>query len=161
MKIHNVSNTKGASLVELVIASLIFSIFIVGVTTSYISIMRFEHDVRMKGQAINLAREGLEAVYTLYITDWITIGATNETTDYQVQATSGTWELVTIGYDMGDYTRVINFENAFRDADGNISDTGTEDPETKRITVTISWDNLGSPSTFSLTMLLADWKNST
>ncbi|MCA9390551.1 hypothetical protein KC571_04045, partial [candidate division WWE3 bacterium] len=64
------SNSAGTSLIELLIAMMLFSILVGSIILGFTNIARNEQNVRLKGQAINLAREGAEAVYTLAEDDW-------------------------------------------------------------------------------------------
>ncbi|MCA9398044.1 hypothetical protein KC573_04395 [candidate division WWE3 bacterium] len=159
------SNSAGTSLIELLIAMMLFSILVGSIILGFTNIARNEQNVRLKGQAINLAREGAEAVYTLAEDDWDVIGNASPTVDYQVDSSSGIWQLVQNSYSFGQYSRRIRITNAVRNSSDNLDPDNTvnnpgdyEDPETKFISVTVSWDSFGKTYTYTTTTIISQWK---
>ena len=161
-----IKNETGASLVEILIAILLFGIILASIILGFTNVARSEHNARVRGQAINLAREGIEAIYVLAEDNWNTIASASTGSPYHVEGDTGEWELVTNAENLGEYTREITFENAIRDVDGNLDDDGTldvaagdyEDDETKIITVTISWNSFGKAFDYSQQTIFSNWK---
>lgn len=57
------------------------------------------------------------------------------------------------------FSRVITIINAVRDADGNLSDTGIEDSNSKYVTVKVFWTERGIEKNVELTTLYTAWQN--
>ncbi|MFA6588212.1 MAG: hypothetical protein WCT08_04025 [Patescibacteria group bacterium] len=58
------------------------------------------------------------------------------------------------------FSRYITFQNLSRDADGNLVDVGgTLDPNSKRVIITISWQESGQNKNLDLQTELTGWKN--
>jgi hypothetical protein len=71
-------------------------------------------------------------------------------------ATSGAENIVADGTA---YARSFTVENVNRDANGNIADSGTDDPSTQKITVTTSFNIGGEPITVSFIKYLSRHRN--
>ncbi|MCA9398067.1 prepilin-type N-terminal cleavage/methylation domain-containing protein [candidate division WWE3 bacterium] len=162
--IQPLNNQKGASLVEILIAILLFGIILASIILGFTNVARNEHNARVRGQAINLAREGLEAIYVLAEGNWSLIDSTTVGSTYQVNGTSGEWQLVSGSETIGEYTREIIFTNATRKSDGNLDTDGSfdsgdyEDTETKIITVTVTWNSFGKNFDYSQSTIFSNWK---
>jgi len=138
---------RGIGVIEIVVAVSIigltmFAIFEFAVISSA--------SVRVSARQVEaayLAEEGLEAVRLLRNTSWDTSIAslTNGTNYYPVLA-SGNWSLNTTNPGLIDnvFTRTITVQSVLRDVDDNIAETGTLDPNTKRIISTVVWLEKGS-----------------
>jgi hypothetical protein len=108
---------------------------------------------RSEIRGLLLAREGIEITKDLEqsTTGWIELDTTICSLDpfCHPVANSGVWELQpdaeeiisTAGSDLTVFTRKIIVEEVRRDGSGNISQTGTVDPDTKKVTVEIDWTN--------------------
>lgn len=57
------------------------------------------------------------------------------------------------------FTRKLTIGNVLRDADGNISASGTPDPNTKKITVKVWYNERGVVHEIALKTILTAWKN--
>jgi len=87
-------------------------------------------------------------------------------TDFYLQSVGGSWQLVALSPGSSEtiaenqrFERVISIENVLRDVDGNIAAAGTADPETKKVTVTVSWQERGRQNQVSLSNILTAWEN--
>ena len=107
-------------------------------------------------EASFLLEEGAEAVRTLRDGSWSNISSlTNGTTYYPTF--SGSWSLGTTTSSVGIFTRTVKITNVVRDATtANISSTGVNDPGTKLVTVTVSWDEGGNVLSKTLSYYLMD-----
>jgi type II secretory pathway pseudopilin PulG len=78
--------------------------------------------------------------------------------DWQLQPlSSGTTE--TVAADPL-FERSITITNVNRDSNGDIVETGgTPDPNTKKVTVTVNWNDRGGPRSFTEALLLTAWEN--
>lgn len=72
----------------------------------------------------------------------------------------GTWFLMQ-GSDNSDpvFTRSIAIKNLCRDANDNFATCGTPNYQTKKVTVTVSWPELGTTKQVQLSEIFTGWKN--
>lgn len=91
-----------------------------------------------------LLEEGSEIVRILRDNSWNNISALNNANTYYTSYSNG-WSLSTTPSSIGIFTRTINISSVKRDAtSGDISNNGTDDPNTKLFTVTVTWDESGN-----------------
>lgn len=57
------------------------------------------------------------------------------------------------------FSRIISIENALCDSNGDISETGNIDNNTKFITVTVQWNERGIMHSVNVKTMLTSWKN--
>lgn len=77
----------------------------------------------------------------------------------------GSWQLVTgsesVSTDTA-FTRSLTITNLERDASGQLVESGgTPDPNTKKVTVQVSWQERGQSKNFELSTILTAWSNFT
>lgn len=95
-------------------------------------------------QASFLLEEGAEAVRIFRDNAWANISGLNMGTNYYPTFAGGTWTLETTANNVGIFNRTVSFTSVNRDdTTKDISDLGTDDPNTKLVTVTVSWDEGG------------------
>ncbi len=110
-------------------------------------------------QAAFLLEEGAEAVRILRDNNWTNISGLIAGTNYYLKFVGGTWTLTTIASDgvVGIFTRKVVLSNVNRDnATKDISAVGTNDPSTKLVTVTVSWNEGGTTVTRTLPFYMID-----
>ena len=91
-------------------------------------------------QAAFLLGEGAEAVRILRDNSWNNISSLTPATIYYPLFSGGTWTLSPTANTVGIFTRTVSVALVNRDnSTQNISVLGTNDPDTKFITVTVSW----------------------
>lgn len=91
-------------------------------------------------QAGFLLEEGGEAVRIFRDNSWDNISMLSPATDYYPLFSGGTWTLSAIPQTVGIFTRKVNIASVNRNnSTGAISPSGTDDPGTKLITVSVSW----------------------
>ncbi len=131
----------GQALVEVIIALAIFSL----IASALIVMIAGSLSVVGQGgkylQAEALAQEGLEAVRSIKDRAWnkgvyVQSAVTASSTGW-VFSGEGTTEQI------GDFTRIIDFETVCRNISGDIDDcpSAYTDVHTKKVTVTVSWEN--------------------
>lgn len=132
-------------MVELLVAFGIASILIPAIIFGFISASggRVQQEQRLK--ATGLLKEAEEAARSLRDADWVNV-ATNGIYYPKVAGSLWTWGTVIDGT-IGDFTRRVE-----------ISDLTPADLSKKKITVTVSWNNI-LPSSMTSTFILARWKN--
>ncbi|MCB9802547.1 type II secretion system protein [Candidatus Nomurabacteria bacterium] len=149
-------NNFGFSLVELVVAVGVFAILASGVfyvvTNSYTNF----YGTGDKQAIAEFAQEGLEAVRSIRENSWQYI-EDNVGSDLGVSQTAGLWSFSGSSDVSGGLTRVITIADVSRDTSGNIvSSGGSDDPLTKKITITVSGTGI---SDYVLTSYLTSWAN--
>lgn len=140
-------NKRGVSIIEILIVIAIIVIALsslLGISTFSLKISTL---IKETGQANNLAQEAMEAVRNFRDgTDWNVDGlGTLATTTVFYHPEKSTdilpkWQMISGAEIIDGFLRKIVFDDVFRDENDNIVDSGgTIDPNTKKITVTVSW----------------------
>ncbi len=158
-------NNKGFSILEVILAAAIFMFFATGAVGTIIQGFGINRRGSEETIANQYASEGLEAVRSIKNQDFANLVNTSGT-GVVGNATTGVWEFSGTENVLNTekpYTRTLKIEDVERDAPppcGNIVESaGTLDPDTKKITSTVSWNFTSSkPQTLSLTSYLSDWK---
>lgn len=131
-------------------------------------LIAFNFGVTSKGifqeRALALAQEGVEVMTILRNQSWSgEIDSLIVGTSYYPQFNSGTntWSLTTTPPPLinGIFNRSIVIEDVYRDASNNIATSGTLDPNTKKITVTVSWTSQGQIKTVTVPTYLTNFLN--
>jgi len=152
------SNIKkaGISIVEVVLAAGIFAIFSTSIFYLSADSLQGSEKIEENNKAILYAQEGIEATRQMRDKNYLLL----EPGDHGLNLTNDTWSFIQAPEDIdGYYSRTIFISDVFRDGNGNISDSGTLDPDIKEITSKIEWLYRGIlPRSFELTTYLADWR---
>src|SRR3989338_6795717 len=91
-------------------------------------------------EAAFLLEEGAEALRILRDNNWTNISVLIAGTNYYPTFTGGTWTLSSTLSTVGIFTRKVLIPRVKRDdVTKDISVSGTDDPKTKLVTVTVSW----------------------
>lgn len=154
--------SQGFSLVEVVLAAAIFMLFS---TSAIVVVLGGLNANRLGGEetvANQFANEGIEAVKSIKNQAYASLV---NSAGIGVARPSNVWVFSgasnTLTHNVSDnYTRVIKVESVNRDGSGNIVSTGgTTDPDTKKITSTVSWNfNSSRPESVILSTYLSDWR---
>lgn len=147
----------GFSVVELILTSAIFLIFSAGA----IFVVLHGFDLNRLGEeetiANQYATEGLEAVRSIKNQNYSSV---TDSASTGITRTSNVWAFSGTNNTLGKYTRSIAIASVNRDVSGNIvSSGGTADPDTKKVTSTVSWS--AGPTrnnSIILTTYLTNWK---
>lgn len=142
-------NNFGFGIIEIIIGSAIISLSFLGLmAVANISLKVLEENSHNLKAAF-LLEEGIEAVKILRDTDWSQNIATLSTgTNYYFEFNGTTWQATTNNtYIDGLFERRFVVENVYRDSNDDIAASGTVDPNTKKITVYVSWPEKGATKT--------------
>lgn len=166
---RGVFGQAGFTLVEAVVTIAVFSVGLLGLIQLSLLAKSTTEASRDTVQVSNYIQEGLEAVRTVRDSDW-----TNVNTDgnYRLNPLAGSnppWQLIAGGTEsLGKYSRTVSIAPVKRvDVDGSttitagdrIDASGTlDDPNTKRITVDVTWQNGNRTYTKSLFQYLTNWR---
>lgn len=161
---------RGFTVVEAVVAMSVFAIAIVGGIQTVLTAQRLSNEGKDTIQAANYLEEGLEAVRSIRDSSWTDIATAGP---YHLTSDTGAitpWQLIPDGSEtLGKFTRTIEIADVRRaDTDGsgtlsaedNIVQSGGEfdDPDTKRITATVSWEEDSRTVTRSISTYLTNWQ---
>ena len=152
----------GFGLVEILVTASVIAISFVG----FLSFILFSRDQALKAQhkteAVSSAEEALEVVRKLRDDSYAANIATKTvgTTYYPVISGSpAAWTLTASnpGPTNG-YTTNLVFSNVSRDASFNIAASGTNDPDTKKVVATVTYNDSGQKQV-QITTYITDIKN--
>jgi len=132
---------KGQFIIELLITIGLVSMILPALLTGFFAVRSGSTNQDQKIQAVFYLKEAAEAVRNLRDTDWNKI-ATNGI--FHPVVTGSTWSLTPGSETINAYnlTRRVEISDVYRNSNGTIvASGGTLDPSTKKITITVSWNN--------------------
>lgn len=153
---------SGQSVVEVVLAAAIFVIFATGLVSAFLQSYNANRLGLEFSVANQFAAEGIEAVRSIKNQAYANLTVSAGT---GVVAGS-TWQFGgannTLVHNSGDnYTRIIKIDSVNRDGSGNIVPTGTPDPDTRKVTSTVTWNfNTARSESVDLVSYLTNWRKS-
>lgn len=129
---------KGFSIVEVIVAILIFVMFAASSIVTLLSSLSSGRLASEQEIAQNLALQGIEAVESIRNQSWENFLNNG---NYGIDNSLGYWRFNGSSDLINNrYSRVITLEPVERDANGDIvASGGVVDPDTKKITSTVSW----------------------
>lgn len=148
---------EGFGVVEIIVAISIISIALFAI--SEVSVIYLKQNILNKKtlKASYLAEEALEAVRSVRDQGWsANIASLSMGSTYYPVISSNKWTLTATnpGFIDSIYARTVVVDNASRDANDNIvTSGGTNDPDTKKVTATISWESKSTTLTTYITDL--------
>jgi Tfp pilus assembly protein PilV len=148
---------KGVSLVEVLIAVALLNL-IVGVLVIASNLyIKTSTTAIVSAKSAFLAEEGIEAVKSIRDRGWTNISSLNSGTTYYLYLNSTPlWVATTTPQIVDGIVRNFVIENVNRNGADLISDIGTNDPNTKKLTVSVSWQGFSGTSTKSLSTYITD-----
>jgi len=132
---------SGFGLLEIVVGVTVISVSFFGLmSVSQISLRLVEKGAQ-NIQAAFLIEEGIEAVKFLRDSGWnANIAPLNLNTDYYFSFNNSMWLATTSQIIIdGVYERYFTVEEVYRDANDDIASSGTLDPNTKKINMSVFW----------------------
>ena len=156
---------KGISVVEILVAITILAVVSVAFISLVSTSFKIIYLTRQNIEADSIARETVEAVRGFRDqTDWGVngLGIISFGSDYHPEIISGPpsqWSLALGEEIINEFTRKIVFERVYRDVNDNISSSGTEDTDTKKITVTVSWQRGSQNYQTEIITYFTNWQN--
>jgi len=149
----------GFSLAEAIIASAIALFVILGITAFFSTIFSMSVANSARIQGAFLAEEGLEVVRLLRDSGWdenIEIQTLN--TPFYIDFDGSSWQATTTNiYIDGFFEREVILSEANRDSNFDIVDSGgSADPNSRKVTVSVSWSLGNSTTTKTISTYLTD-----
>lgn len=146
---------RGFSLIELLLAGALFAVFSWGV----IELLAVNLEADRLGEemtfATRYAEEAIEAIHSIRARDF---DALETTTSTGISRVSGDW-VFSGSEDVDDkYVRTIAIESVNRDNGDIVESGGSDDPDTRKAIVTVSWSlSPTRPETVVLETYLTRW----
>ncbi len=141
------------SLIEVVIAAAIIGSSVVFIMGIYSGLTKLSYRNTARIQSAMLAEEGIAAIKTMRDSGWTSrIASLSTTTTYSLYWTGSVWQATTSSPIIdGQFYRTFTITGVSRDIDADIvTSGGTFDPNSKKVTVSVSWADNGATSTKSL-----------
>lgn len=151
------SHTKQSafSLVEILIAIAMFAIFSTSIV--YLSLDTVDRDskTQLDNEALLYAQEGIEAMRNMRDRDYLSLA----NGDHGLQLSGDEWAFIAAPEDIdGLFERIITIEDVYRDVNNDIAETGTFDPDTKKVISQVDWLWRGTlDRSIELTTYLSNW----
>jgi len=146
----NIQESKGFTLVEIILATSIFTMFFLSISFFYKKALDVSQDTTAHIQSGYFLEEGIEAIKLMRDVSWTSnIATLSPGTTYYLYWDGSIWTATTTLQKLENtYTRSFVVENVSRDGNDNIvSSGGVNDPGTKKITLNISWMRHGNKGT--------------
>src|SRR3989338_6413329 len=158
-KLSIVKNTKGFSLVEIILAVALFGLFATALIGLLMDSYGSNFQAEEKDKATLSAQEGLEAVFSIRRQAWNLL----ENGNHGLDNASGYWQFsgTADSLDDGKYTRVINISDTCRSGGSIVNcPSGTVDLHTKKVTSTVTYTAINRvENQVELTAYLTTWQS--
>lgn len=128
--------TQGQSIIELLIAVALMALLFPALFSGIIAGRDGRSMLEQRLNAFSLTREAEEAVRMIRERNWQEIEVNGI---YHPAVSANSFVLNSGPETINGFTRTLTIADAFRDAAGVLSASGTNDPSTKKITVDVSW----------------------
>lgn len=152
---------SGFLLIEVIIAIALVSIVFISLSSIQFTLLNISKSIEKETKADFLVKEGFEALRSFRDqVAWDTntaikgLGNVSVEVPYHLVSSSGQWSLVSGVETIDIYNRQVVFSNAYRDGNGDFSDSGNPDDNAKKITVTVSWEGRN----MTVVSYLTNWK---
>lgn len=147
---------KGQSLVELLLAIGLSSILLPALVTGLITSREGKPQRAARIQAVSLLRQTQEAVRSLRNRDWSNI---SENGTFHPEISGSQWASASGSIATGGFTQSYTISDVNRDTNGVIVEppAGSLDPSTKKVNITISWDQPYASQVSSI-LYLTRWR---
>lgn len=149
---------KAFSLVEILLAGAIFTLFAWAIVEVLLTSLILDRLGQETTTAKEYASAGIEAVHSIKAKDFNSLNITNST---GIDNQNGEWVFSGNDNTFDKYVRSIAISEVYRDVDGAIVESGGNlDTETRKISVTVTWDFTSSRSnSVVLDTYVTQWKD--
>lgn len=145
----NTKINKGFGLVEMIIMISIITFSVLAIWKIYTVFIKISLSNPASFQSSFLVEEGIEAIKFMRDGGWSSnISNLSTSTVYFLVFDGTNWKATTTPFLInGKFDRHINFFDVFRDSSGNIVSSGSFDSNTKKVSVTVSWQKEAGATT--------------
>lgn len=128
----------GQLLIELLLAMAIFALMVPAIIAGLVTANQSDTLNQRRLEATAIAREMNEALRVIREGAWTNVAAPGT---YHVEIAGTTWSLAPAAQTLDGFTRSLAISDVSRDAAGLIVATGgTNDPSTRKVVITVSWN---------------------
>lgn len=158
-------NSKGISIIELLVATTVLAITLASLLNLAVFSLRNSNIAKETVRAKNIGEGTMEAVRNFRDgTNWNSGGLNSLTAgiSYHPEKSAETpqkWTLAEGQETIDDFSRKVAFNIVQRDTNGNIVESGgIDDPDTKKVTVTVLWTEKEKTRQLEIITYLTNWK---
>jgi prepilin-type N-terminal cleavage/methylation domain-containing protein len=148
--------SSGFSLVEVIVAITIITLSLIAIMDLAQKSITVSRQSLHSLEAATLLEEGGEAVKTIRDGAWSNITSLTSGSTYYLSYYSGAWNLSGTPNVVDIFTRTITINSVNRDSNDDIATSGTNDTATKKVTVTVSWQEGGDTVSKTLTFYISN-----
>lgn len=151
----------GFGLIEIVVGSAIFALSILGISSYYQQALQVSQKTGKFVQAGFLLEEGMEIAKYFRDGSWSNISNLTDGTTYYLSWNGTSWATSTTNtFVDGTFERTLVMNNVNRDSnDDVVSSGGTLDAGTKKVTISVSWNERGATTTKTISTYLTNFFN--
>ncbi|MFZ5559203.1 MAG: prepilin-type N-terminal cleavage/methylation domain-containing protein [Patescibacteria group bacterium] len=155
---------RGFTIIEIVVVIAIIVLAFFAILGFFIIDARVTDRSRARLEAISLAEEGVEAIRNFRdFNDWSVdgLGTLSSGVNYHPVRASSSWDIVSGSETINGFIRSIIFNRVSRDTNDNIEQVYNplnDDPNTRKVTVTITWVDRQGAGTENLVTYLTNWR---
>lgn len=151
------NKTNGISLVEVIVGAAIVTLILSGLIAAYNLYFKTALANLRHVQAAFLAEEGAETLRFLRDASWSNLSSLTTGNTYFINFYNGNWQTTANNIFVdGIFERKFVLNNVYRDGTDDIAPTGTLDPNTKKVTLSIAWSKGVATTTKSLEFYLTN-----
>src|SRR3989338_9838373 len=146
------SRSNGFGLIEIIIGSAILTVSLIAISTYFQKSLQLSQDSGKTVQASFLLEEGIEVVKFFRDTSWQNISGLTAGTFYYLQFDGTKWATTSSNVFIGEvFERKLVINNVSRDGNDDIvSSGGTNDADTKKAAISVSWLGRNGTTTKSI-----------
>ncbi len=146
------STKKGFGLVEMLVGAAVLSVSMFSISNFFQTILVASRTTQDVVQGDYLLEEGVEVAKLLRDTSYKSnLGKMSTTTAYYFSWNGTNWATTTVNTLIdGKFERKLTLTDVKRDADKDIAATGDYDPDTKLVSVSVSWRGSSGTTTRSI-----------
>lgn len=130
---------SGQLLVELILVIGLVALILPALMTAFSASREGKAQQEQRLQAAALLKETEVAVKAIKNNNWTAITSATVNTDYYPSVSGSSWVLTSGVETVNGFSRSLRIYNVTRNASGAIAASGTVDPSTKQIVITIAW----------------------
>ncbi|MBU6430928.1 MAG: hypothetical protein KGJ58_00875 [Patescibacteria group bacterium] len=157
-KILSGGSPKGFGLIEIIVGSAILTISLIAISTYFQKSLQLSQDSAKMTQASFLLEEGIEIAKFFRDASWLNISGLTAGAPYYLQFDGTKWATTSSNVFVDNvFERKLVIDNVSRDgSDEIVSSGGTNDPNTKKATVSVSWFEKNGTTTKSISTYLTN-----
>lgn len=149
--LSKIKNNSGITVVEVLISAAVLLIFIGAMSSVYTTFITVSSNGTENIKSYYLAEEGVEAIKTLRNESWSSgIETLSTTTTYYLSWSGSVWQATSVEQALDGFYRTFSITDAFRDGDDDLAQSGTFDPNTRKVQVDVAWWDGSATSTRSI-----------